>query len=510
MGFFSKLFNNQKKESKIDSTALTPQKSALSNSILLNVHPDIRNYIWIGDGKMKNYTPQQNNGQKVTINGVTFTFSFGLQEEPSLIFTNLPIATNTASVERPPYFPIYKELSPAQRGMYWKLLANPYDSSIDIGYVFILYYGLERYLLTDKYEEVINILLKLRDVHTNASFQSYSANAIILTCLVRQRADLVIKFMNSLDKEHEYSFSDNLFLLCKYCLNLSLTVPEIIRLAKSFEFTKTTYIKNYPDTFSEILTENVKAKYNGNEIPCEKLLTKAEFNKLPKQKIPIFANISIRDRDIEVPQILTSFKFKKDIYFLLEKTHEEVKSKLAELRKKGTAPEKKATPKKLPKEVLSFDTSQETLLLSDYKKAKIGSTDQHFALIALQNFYYKYRAIDDRYLELCIKYCLEDISNLAKMQNSYLKEEEKRINDMFFLSKTEKQNELNKITAFDGTIPAFKRLAITYEKAKDFDSAINICGQAINYYTSIGMLSQANEFQDRQEKLLIKKSKLSK
>lgn len=46
------------------------------------------------------------------------------------------------------------------------------------------------------------------------------------------------------------------------------------------------------------------------------------------------------------------------------------------------------------------------------------------------------------------------------MQNSYLKEEEKRINDMFFLSKTEKQNELNKITAFDGTIPAFKRLAI--------------------------------------------------
>ena len=56
MGFFSKLFNNQKKESKIYSTALTPQKSALSNSILLNVHPDIRNYIWIGDGKMKLYT----------------------------------------------------------------------------------------------------------------------------------------------------------------------------------------------------------------------------------------------------------------------------------------------------------------------------------------------------------------------------------------------------------------------------------------------------------------------
>lgn len=53
-------------------------------------------------------------------------------------------------------------------------------------------------------------------------------------------------------------------------------------------------------------------------------------------------------------------------------------------------------------------------------------------------------------------------------------------------------------------------MAIIYEKAKDFDSVINICGQAVNYYTSIGILSQANEFQDRQEKLLIKKSKLSK
>ena len=99
-------------------------------------------------------------------------------------------------------------------------------------------------------------------------------------------------------------------------------------------------------------------------------------------------------------------------------------------------------------------------------------------------------------MELCIKYCLEDISNLEKMQQNYLKEEEKRINNMFFLSKAEKQNELNKITAFDGTIPAFKRLAIIYEKAKDFDSAINICKQAINYYTSIEMWSQTNEFLD--------------
>ena len=68
MGFFNKLFNNQKKESKISSTYLTKQKYELSDSILLNVHPDILNYIWVGDGKMKNYTPQRNTGKKVIIN----------------------------------------------------------------------------------------------------------------------------------------------------------------------------------------------------------------------------------------------------------------------------------------------------------------------------------------------------------------------------------------------------------------------------------------------------------
>ncbi len=52
--------------------------------------------------------------------------------------------------------------------------------------------------------------------------------------------------------------------------------------------------------------------------------------------------------------------------------------------------------------------------------------------------------------------------------------------------------------------------AFSFYAYKDFDSAINICKQAINYYTSIEMWSQTNEFLDRQDKLLTKKSKQSK
>ena len=114
----------------------------------------------------KNYVPTP--PKKVTISelGISLSISFSSDEEPSLIFMGLPIAHVDGPVERPPYYPTYKGLTPEQRGIYWKLLANPYDETIDIGYIFILYYGLERYLLTDKYEEVIDVILKLRDVHS--------------------------------------------------------------------------------------------------------------------------------------------------------------------------------------------------------------------------------------------------------------------------------------------------------------------------------------------------------
>ena len=63
---------------------------------------------------------------------------------------------------------------------------------------------------------------------------------------------------------------------------------------------------------------------------------------------------------------------------------------------------------------------------------------------------------------------------------------------------------ISKITPFNGSIPAFKRLAIIYEKTKDFKSAIDICDQAISYYTSVNMPTMAFEFSERRMKLINK------
>lgn len=514
MGFLSKIFgnNNQPNNQSSHNTALSVRNTVLQpNQPMLTVHPDIREFLWIGDGRYKNYVPTPSNNKiSISVQGITITVAFGIDEEPSLIYMGLPIGDGSGTVERPPYYPTYKGLTPSQKGIYWKLLANPYDNTIDIGYVFILYYGLERYLLSDKYEKVIDIILKLRDVHQNKSFQSYTANAVILTCLHRQRADIVQKFMNSLDKEYEFGFSSNLFLLCKYSLGIPLTSIEIMRMAKAFEFTKNNYIKKYPDLFLAALSHNIDVIYKSGNISWDKLLTSSGFNKLPKEDIPIFANVSIRDKSIKVPSMLTSFKLKKKIYDILDKSHEDVKRQLAEMKKNGeNVPEAKATSvsEKKTEVAHSFDTAQEQLLLKTFNSVRNNSLDQHFASISLQVFYYKYRNLGQEYVEKCIEYCKDDISRLPEIQRTYIEDEKKEILSRQWLTSEEKQKQISEIRPFFANIPAFKRLAIIYEKEKDYDSAIRICDHAISFYSSGNLQSQVLEFEERKQKLLNKRKR---
>ena len=511
MGFLSKLLNKDNSGKQLSqTTAVSKRNSELQVSQpVLNVHPDIRDFLWIANGKYKNYTPAPANDViNISANGITLKITFCAVEEPSLIYMNLPIASGNGIVDRPPYYPTYKELTPEQRGVYWKLLSNPYDNTIDIGFVFVLYYGLERYLLSDQYEAVIDVILKLRDVHQNKSFQTYTANAIILTCLSRQRADIVKKFMNSLDKEFEFSFSPNLFLLCKYALGSPLEPAEIMRIPKSFEFNKINYIKKYPDMFLNALSKNIKEDFKADSISWNKLLSNTDFNKLPKEDTPIFANVSIREKTIGVPKMIESFQFKRKIYSLLEKSHEDVKKQLATMRKNGEdIVEEKHFPTKQSTEVATFDTMLESELLNAYNSAKPNSLDQHFVSISLQKFYYKYRNLDRVYLEKCIEYCKDDIRRLPEIQRMYIEDEKSKIQSSNWLTKEEMQVEMSKITPFYADIPAFKRLAIIYEKEKDYDSAMSICDQAISYYSGGNIQSQVSEFSERRNKLTIKASK---
>jgi len=499
------LFNfKKKKEKNVESiTPQVPNVTSNENKSLsvkgLTIHDDLRDLVWIGDGKYKNYKQAQEDNNSIDLNGFRITISFMNQEEPSLIYPNQKIKQpkRIEDVERPPYYPTYSGLTPEQKWVYLNLLANPYNSSIDIGFVFILYYGLERHLLSGNFEKAIDVILKLRDVHTNKSFQSYSANAIVLSCMLHQRGDLALKFIQSLDKEHELDFSDNLFLICYFSFDLPLLPKDIMRMAKTFEFNNTNYIKKYPDLFLECLKNAIKNKTGVESIDLKKYLTPSEIKKIKKQDVRIFANMSIIDKSIPIPLLSENFKLKREMCNFLEIAHEEVKKKLAEMRKSGkTLPIKKASEK--AKKQIIFDKKQEEELLSELSRNKSNPVNRHFSYINLQNFYYKYRTIGEEYVNKCIEYCTLDINSLSEMVEAYVAEEIKRAKQLAEYSGTKDlKAEIEEIKeqGFIGNIPAFKRLAIIYEKQEAYEKAIEICNSAIAYGQSV------EEFEEKKQKL---------
>ena len=259
---FGKKKEQNLKRSQDEKKDIAPIKNTSLSVKGLTIHEDLKELVWIGDGKYKNYKQSKGDENSFEIDGYRITISFQNQEEPSLIYTNQKISQpkDISDVERPSYYPTYTELSPEQKWVYLNLLSNPYNTEIDIGFVFILYYGLERHLLLGNFEKAISVILKLRDVHTNKSFQSYSANAVVLSCMLHKRGDLVLDFIKSLDKEHELAFSDNLFLICYYSFDIPLIPKDIMRMASTFEFNKNNYIKKYPELFLKCLTDIVTSK----------------------------------------------------------------------------------------------------------------------------------------------------------------------------------------------------------------------------------------------------------
>lgn len=501
MGIFKKLFA---KKGQTDTCALTQSQHDVAYSLpVLTVHPDLKTLLWIMDGPHKNYV-QQGKETVCEYGGIKFTLSSFSMQEPSAMSVKLPILENVnpGLIERPPYYPTYSGLTEEQRGVYWKFLANPYSGNYDIGYVFLLYYGLERHLMEGNCRDAFHVILKLRDVYDNKSFQAYSACAIILMCLIRQQPDLAEEFYKSLDKDYKLCFSDDLFLLCKLGLKQPIRPRDLMRMSKSFDFTNQNYIKKYPDLFEEKLSRLMEEQFEHAWLELNQMITQTQFSKTPQIEMPVFANVSISDKAIKIPQLTNCFQIKRVAFNLLEEAHQAVKQELAARRKAGTAPAPKEKMAKKIIELPTFDSDTEKVLLEEYQKSAGNALDKHFSLISLQKFYYKYRELDEQYLEKCIEYCMEDISLLPQVQQQYVQDEESNIQAMRdTYGKAEIEAKIQAIQPFMGIIPAFKRMAIIYEKQRKYTEAISICNQAMEYYQGLNAASCFHEFAARKEKL---------
>lgn len=301
---------------------------AVNNSVnffVESIPSEILNLLWFSDGNLKNYNKEYKTVSEIKNGNFTATLKISGIEEPSAISFELPIGTVLHSAPKLGYFPSYTNMTPDERATYLNWLTN-IDTPIDIGYVFVFYYGLERLLYFDKnkYETAFYTILRLRKNHKHPSFLGYSSEALMGCAIVNKRDDLLkIALENSTETISPSK------LACMAVLGEVLSTGDIISLSSAIGFTNKRYIKLQYDLFFKTLNHNLYNKYSAFGFP----LTPNLLETHEKCNIPISANISIEERWIKVPNILLNITFQTELLEMLRKTHEDVKNILKQQRK---------------------------------------------------------------------------------------------------------------------------------------------------------------------------------
>lgn len=125
----------------------------------------------------------------------------GFEVEPALIDPKLLVEMSSGSAERMPYWPSYSGISDVARAGYIRWLAGGRkDRTVQIGYVFLFFYGLERRVLFDskQHPEVAQELPELQaEVERllsiyggNGSFRGYATRFLDLIATIGAKAPL--------------------------------------------------------------------------------------------------------------------------------------------------------------------------------------------------------------------------------------------------------------------------------------------------------------------------------
>lgn len=300
------------------------QSKGLELASINNIIPsNIIELLWFSDGKLKNYENSNSNTSKFSIDWINFEISFKNWEEPSAISEKLIFIEpkNISLIEKLDYYPSYKSLNPEQRWIYLNWLID-IDSVIDIGYVFIFYYWLERHLFFGNTELAFDTIMRLRTIFNNRSFLNYSSSALIATSIINQRKDWALKYFEAQKQYKDFSPS-SIYLLAKKFFWLWLNANEIISMANKVGFKNIRYIKDERWLFEEELNKLLIKDNHSQDLSLENF-------PLPKSLLTeeiILANYSLNEnqRIIQIPSLYKNKEFVLYVYNLLQTTHENVK-----------------------------------------------------------------------------------------------------------------------------------------------------------------------------------------
>ena len=154
--------------------------------------------------------------------------------DASLIDCTLPVSSpGTRTSMGLPYWPNYYDCLPAQRAQYldW-LLSGKEDPQIELGYVFIYFYGLERRVLVDRadYLPIAQEIIRLLPIYdTSNSFRSYASSLLWLTLLLMSESEIVPEPLVEEAIDVTSRWSDDLLGMCLAVLhNLKQPLPAQI------------------------------------------------------------------------------------------------------------------------------------------------------------------------------------------------------------------------------------------------------------------------------------------
>lgn len=267
--------------------------------------------------------------------GITISFIDGQPEvktlspsEPSTIYVRMPIKepADEKEVPRPDYYPTYAGLSPEQKWIYLNWLRD-IVTPIDVGYLFIYYYGLERQLLAGEFDLAFEEILLLRKHHRHSSFLAYSNAALLHSCIFRKRRDR----LEELYRTEELGFLDNTGLLIAHHLGCDLSGDSLISVSHKIDGVSRRYMRMHPDLYSTTVNEVLREQYGGAYFP---FTGRYDISKLPGSQQILFANISF-PQEIRTPTLPDFFgysPFSDEVKRLLNATHERVKVKLKAMR----------------------------------------------------------------------------------------------------------------------------------------------------------------------------------
>lgn len=229
------------------------------------------------------------------------------RNEPSTIYKDLLVRAPDKEqfIESPPYYPSYIQLSPEQRWVYLNWLKD-ITQPIDIGYVFIYYYGLERNLLLGDFEAAYNEILLLRQIHNNKSFESYSYNALLFAAALKKKPEQIFTLLQN-ESRNGIANEDLIF---KFRFNLGISPDDLMSLARKFKGTNLRYIKSNPNLYRAALEKILTEKFDQPEYQHFK---KFDISDIPMVQSVTFANISF-PANLRTPKIPNFINYEPFIY----------------------------------------------------------------------------------------------------------------------------------------------------------------------------------------------------